>query len=1281
MPATDDFRWNQKTLHVVFAASSLVLLLSVFLMLKQDQADEWRSYQRTAFDIDANLRERELKNLQNAEYVRQVADLNTQLDKASEELDASRKNEAELFDSLDSQTRLVEALEGELKFKNSDRDEASANYDLAVRDELPEEVLRARLAAFEERKQICTELQLKIDAETEKLLDIKSQVAAITARSEELEAEKTKLTSDADRVLASLEKIRPSSAVSSLKRSLMELPIIDGFNSHLKVVQDWVPGLKITLGMSKIARFDRCRTCHQNIDKTASGGVPAYPPGHPDSEELEDWVAAGEFPQPFSTHPNTSLYCSASSPHPVGKFGCTICHDGQGSGTSFGNAEHSPNDPQIADEWHHEYGFHPNHFWEYPMHPERFIESGCIKCHHSMQELGVHPEYGASAPKAVRGWQLIQKYGCFGCHEIHGFDAGKPIGPDLRVEPQTAEEAAAIAADPSAVAGKLRKVGPSLRHVAQKTTAEFIEYWTEIPQRYRPSTKMPQFFALHDHLSAEDAAHTGDLEAAELAGIATLLLNNSEKMELLAPADGYEPNLERGQQFFTERGCVACHQHSAVPASQADFGPNISDIHRKLRRNEDDPAFSDWLYTWLREPERYHRKTRMPNLYLDAYPDADGQTMIDPAADIAAFLLSQGEPEAFPAAQYDDADLDELVVLYLSKGRFGTEAAKKIVASGTFPQLQDAVVGDEAVLATADGSASAGDQWKQMKLEYIGRKTVSRYGCYACHEIPGFSDARPIGVALQDWGRKDTSKLGFEHIEEYLHHHGEPAESEFESTHERILTARKKARAGGLEKGQFSAEEAESELAASYFYDSMQRHGRAGFLWQKLRGPRSYDYQKTETKGYSDRLRMPKFPLKEDEIEAIATFVLGLVAEPPPPEYVYQPDVREKTRIEGEFLLAKYNCTGCHVVELPKITFAADLNEFESTPLTAGDHEVALQQLLSIRPPRQGATGATHRMTLDGERVTLDVASFHGMLTLRPDPEEEDPDFREYGFEVWEPVEFGTPDDSKLLLPGAPVTFLEGQLLGYEDARGGRFAELLVDHLLDAGRVDQRKLAWQASPPPLYQEGIKVQPDWLYSFLLEPGKIRYTTVLRMPRFNMTPEEARTLANYFAAVDGAEFPYEEQTPRDQDYIAGRVDQLVAAGHMQPGDNYLGDGWALLNGPLCIKCHSVGSRKFKASDPAKDIQGPNLLDVQNRLRSDWVKLWLYRPSWITPYTSMPINFAKNAEQFPDKFAGDPDAHVIGVRDALMNYSTLLENVGPVVYEPPGAENAPAAAGGED
>jgi cbb3-type cytochrome oxidase cytochrome c subunit len=97
----------------------------------------------------------------------------------------------------------------------------------------------------------------------------------------------------------------------------------------------------------------------------------------------------------------------------------------------------------------------------------------------------------------------------------------------------------------------------------------------------------------------------------------------------------------------------------------------------------------------------------------------------------------------------------------------------------------------------------------------------------------------------------------------------------------------------------------------------------------------------------------------------------------------------------------------------------------------------------------------------------------------------------------------------------------------------------------------------------------------------------------------------------------------------------------------------------------------------SDPAKDIQGPNLNAVQNRLRADWVKLWLYNPKWITPYTSMPLNYPKNnTSQFPDLFKGEPDAHVIGTRDALMNYNRLMEDLGPTNYAPPTA--TPAAAG---
>ena len=47
-------------------------------------------------------------------------------------------------------------------------------------------------------------------------------------------------------------------------------------------------------------------------------------------------------------------------------------------------------------------------------------------------------------------------------------------------------------------------------------------------------------------------------------------------------------------------------------------------------------------------------------------------------------------------------------------------------------------------------------------------------------------------------------------------------------------------------------------------HEKLFGHEREGFIWQKLRAPRSYDYKKTENKGYNERLRMPKFNLDDD---------------------------------------------------------------------------------------------------------------------------------------------------------------------------------------------------------------------------------------------------------------------------------------------------------------------------------------------------------------------------------------------------------------------------------
>jgi len=1258
---------------MVFALSSVAMLLSVILMMQKDQDDEWRPIQRKNFQLEAKVREVELKVIEDDAFKIRSGELKKQIATAEEDLSKAKAvpENAELFRKLESEQRIVDRLEVDLKSRNALRDEARANFDLSVRDALPTDQTAARLAFFESRQEIVNQSQLELDAAKSVLAKTTEAVRAITKQRDDLLALNEQTTSDAARVQASLEKIQPTSMISSMKRSMMELPIIDGFNSHLKIVQDWMPKLRQTLGMAKIARFDRCRTCHQNIDKTITGGFAAFPEGHPSTDDVATWVSENKFPQPYATHSSTELFCTASSPHPVAKFGCTICHDGQGSGTSFGNAEHTPNNPHLADVWHEEYGYHANHFWEYPMQPSRFAESTCIKCHHGMTELGVNPKFGASAPKAFKGWQLIQKYGCYGCHEMNGYDGGVAIGPDLRLEPQTDEDLARIATDPTQVAGKYRKVGPSLRHIAAKTNSSWIQYWTEIPSRFRPTTKMPQFFNQSEHLSESDAAHTKVLETIELAGIANVLLSSSQPIELLKPAEGYVADAERGKKLFSERGCLACHQHGAVPGTTADFGPNISDVHQKIKRNSDNPAFSDWLYTWIREPQRYHARTKMPNLILDAYKDVDGTTPIDPAADITAFLLSQGPQGEFPVGEVDTKELDNLVSLFLRKGRFSKEKADEIVRTGAFDMKKADVIGDEAALASEDGApVTNAAEWYIRKLEFVGRKTISRYGCYACHDMPGYESARPIGVALQDWGRKDTSKLGFEHVEEFLHHHGEPAGSKFSSTLDRVEEATVAMSSGQDKNGDMSAEEVEREMSTAFFFESLQHHGRPGFIWQKLRGPRTYDYEKTETKGYDERLRMPKFPLKENEIEAIATFVLGLIAEPPAPEYVYTPDERAKNRLEGEFLLAKYNCTGCHVVGLPQVTYAANLNDVVATEMTPGDHEKGVEMLLKLRPPHQALTGESRSFVVDEEKVSLPLLKLQGFLASKPDPEEEDAEFREYGLDVWSTADVGHGDEAKRLLPGHRVTFTEKMLVNYQPGRGGDFAEWLVEDLMKTKTGGNRALAWQASPPPLYQEGFKVQTPWLYQFLLDPSQIRYTTVLRMPKFNMSEQEARTLANYFAAVDGAEFPYQEQGPKNAEYLATTEAELTHEGLLQDGETYLGQSWKTLNGPLCVKCHSLGGRKFKVSDPVKDIQGPNLNVAQNRLRADWVKLWLYKPTWITPYTSMPLNFPRNnTTQFPDLFGGSPDAQVTASRDALLNYTRLMEDIGPTTYTPAG------------
>lgn len=1474
MPATDQYWRKLPLMHRWFAGSMIALTVATWMMVHKDEALEWRDYQRQAEKLREDLLVTQLHSFEDAAFQSRLETAREQI-AAAEQAVADRQADLEEIDALiQAKTGQVNLAERESKFQNAERDKARADLDLAVRDGRPEAELERYRSIFDLAQAKATALQLDVQHVKAELEELKARRAEITRARDEAIAEQRKLLAERDRLYEQLALLSPDSPhlppelrsrFRAAKRRAKEWPILNAFNPHLKIQYDW-PSLQgahlpIQLGMARVDRVDRCRTCHIHINDF-TGTQPTFPHG---SHE------AGKYSHPFASHPHPELYLTSASPHPIEQFGCTVCHRGDGSGTSFQNAEHTPSNPAQAEQWHREHHWHSNHFWEQPMLPTTFTESSCLQCHHQVVELGVNARHGASAPKLYEGYTLIKEYGCYGCHPINGYDGTRPIGPDLRLEPQTAAEALAIAADPNQVAGRERKVGPSLRHIAQKVEKDFLSFWTELPQRFRPDTRMPQFF----HLDNQQDRLAELLQPVELAGIAAYLTAKSEPLTLLRPRDGYVPDAARGKVLFSQRGCLACHSHDdpEFTGIRQTFAPNLSKVHEKIKPGEEGFA---WLYTWLKNPALHHPRTRMPNLFLD--PEEKPEGHIDPAADIAAFLL-QGGPTDFPeatlpgvylgvvvtpaaegvrvtevlpdsparratrrdaggqdlpallmgdvitavngqpVASQADLDaaigrlnngaevelsllrngrpqtwgtvvctpLDDLVRLYLGKSLpaatveevFATRrypvpaAAWSPRPDGALPPLSEFVKGDEIELAPRSAEETVSEaEWQARQLQYIGRRTIARYGCYGCHDIPGFEEGRPIGTALQDWGRKDTSQLALEHIEEYLHHHGEPDGSSTAKVVEEIVLR---------EFNDGTASHAEKVKA--FFYESLLHHGRPGFLWQKLRAPRSYDYRKIETKGWDERLRMPKFPFRDEQIEAVATFVLGLVADPPPEPYLYRPDGSAGAIIEGERLLAKYNCAGCHMLEMPGVKYNVHVREFvgltraeivsflsrhadrlidgtltqgmlagrdnvpddfwsaalASVPETQRDaarqkeqellagmaefitncetllegelpevgdltreiapllgrlaksrNAVNLEKWLDEHPETLIADNTGPEDYADAVRLSLrlrpparrgePIASsdqrrtieFHGLVYSS------DPDFGEETYDLWENLDVG----GRYKLAGLNSRFIaneENPVVEKTAGRGGDFMVWLYNKLaLDKAGGEPSLVpqflygAQQSSPPPLFREGIKVQTPWLYRFLKNPEQLRFTTVLRMPQFNMSDEEAQALANYFAAVDGVEYPYQDVSRRDPQYLAA-MQRAHEATFADASDDYLTQSWKLINANQCIKCHSVGGRKYQGGGEIgpdgqpKDIRGPDLQRVQDRLRPDWVQLWVYNPKWITPYTSMPANLPRNQRNFPELYGAEGAWQNRALVDALMNYATLLERLGVVVYDP--------------
>jgi cytochrome c551/c552 len=1063
-------------------------------------------------------------------------------------------------------------------------------------------------------------------------------------------------------------------------------------------------------------------------------------------------------PNPFTTHPRLDLFVGSLSPHMLSDFACTICHDGQGSATAFRWSSHTPDTPEDRTQWVRDHNWFDNAHWIYPMYSKRFTEATCLKCHHDLNQLAVSERFpDPPAPKLMKGYNLIRKYGCYGCHEINGFDGpNKRVGPDMRLEPNffaVAQQlqaeagfaklsdsdrelvrllvdhpedtavrhklAALLKADASEETteptfsadvhdrltallgdvtspGTQRRPGPSLRYLHNKVEPAFLSDWIRQPSHFRPGTRMPQFFGLWDHLPSEGSGDEAErYEPLEVYAISHFLLSTSRNQPFghVAPPSGIteQADVGRGEILFQERGCLACHSHDKFkdiegfrPTGEIVQGPDLSNLAAKFgsltgRR---------WLYSWIREPTRYHARTVMPNLMLEkiSHRDSDGKvtSVTDPAADLVAYLVSTGDGGWSPAegtiselTGQQHEQLDRLALEHL-QGAYYLVQAKDYLKRGIPDRPDEKLKGAEVELLVPQGDYDANqDLLLDKKLRYVGRRSIAKYGCYGCHDIPGFEQAKTIGTALADWGRKETSKLAFEHVLEYLglgHHEVHDADAH------------------------------EGNKIPEFFEQQLQSHNRIGFLYQKLREPRGYDFEKTGEKGYNERLRMPRFPFSHEEREEVMTFVLGLVSDPPRAKYIYQPDSRTAALQQGERVLQKYNCRGCHMLtpEILDVAFGIsetdEENDSASFLPTAGSPSFSFTEQYFSQAQRAESTVPDFRNQLHATLVGMPALADNGHVGVYSKgiddnllPEDEDialSDLTQIPFQLWKPALVG----GTVYQAGSVIPTLNPALVTRRQvADGGVLARYLLPHVTRREKqiIPNAKgtESWAWVPPPLFGEGLKVQTQWLHDFLLDPYPIRPAVVLRMPRFNMSSEEATALVNYFAARDDVDYPYTYNQQRDQELLeareirylakladpAGRAEQLMNEGAR------LHDAMQIITSPdYCIKCHIVGDFAPTGADRGK---APDLARVFERLRPGYMRSWIAKPTGTLPYTSMPVNVPFKPEDTDFQggvdqqlYHGTSTDQIDALVDLLMNYDTYAKRRASIV---PLVEAAAAAA----